>query len=271
MNIKSNSSPAEYILANERNIAAWLPYFGKLGECHLDNPPGVKRSLTHIPLALFNSVMDSRLAPEAVDAAVQTILADARAWNVPLRWWIGPSSRPADLGKYLENYGFSLNEAETGMALDLAKLKEDLPAVANFSIRLAQDEADLQTWVQTLAAGNQVPATAQTFHQGWLDFMRSADQKAVLAYLGFLDGKPIATSLLFLDGDIAGIYAVATVPEARQKGIGAWMTQRPLIQARSQGCRLGILQASEMGLGIYRSLGFQECFKLVTYDWTPEN
>lgn len=76
-------------------------------------------------------------------------------------------------------------------------------------------------------------------------------------YLGYLDGKPVATSCLFLGGGAAGMYSVSTVPEARGKGIGAVMTVHPLLDAREMGYRIGTLQSSDMGFKIYQRLGFQ--------------
>ncbi|MBG7610308.1 MAG: GNAT family N-acetyltransferase [Anaerolineae bacterium] len=49
---------------------------------------------------------------------------------------------------------------------------------------------------------------------------------------------------------------MATIPEVRRLGIGAVMTQVPLLEARQQGYKIGILLTSNMGVGVYRSLGF---------------
>jgi hypothetical protein len=76
--------PDSLASAIEKNLSGWVPVFGRMGEVHLDNPPGVRRAITASPFALFNSVMEARLEPEQVDTAVQTILVDARRRGVPL-------------------------------------------------------------------------------------------------------------------------------------------------------------------------------------------
>ena len=77
-------------------------------------------------------------------------------------------------------------------------------------------------------------------------------------YLGNIDGTPVATSELFLGGGVAGIHGVTTVPEFRGRGIGTAMTLSPIIDARRRGYAIGVLFSSEMAVGIYRRLGFQE-------------
>ncbi len=82
-----------------------------------------------------------------------------------------------------------------------------------------------------------------------------------------LDGRPVATSQLFVGADVAGIYNVTCLPEARGRGIGAAVTRVPLLEARRQGYYLSILQASDLGYPVYRRLGFQDCGRLNTYQF----
>lgn len=268
--ILQDSSPAKLVTAIEENFFAWIPIFGKLGRAYANEPAGVKRSITDIPEALFNSVMDARLVPEQVDATIQFIVSDARARHVPVLWWIGPSTRPADLGKHLENHGFAGGGGFRGMAVDLMNLNEGLSASASFSIQLAQDEASWRQWSITMALGFGASSPNEHDVTAWYTILRESDPKTMLAYLGRLNDTPVATSLLFLAAGVAGIYCVATIPEARRQGIGAMMTVDPLRQAHSIGYKTGVLGASEMGRSVYRSLGFQEYCNLDVYGWKPE-
>jgi predicted acetyltransferase len=52
------------------------------------------------------------------------------------------------------------------------------------------------------------------------------------------------------------VHGVAAVPDARRHGIGTAVTLRSLQLAREVSATVGVLQASSMGQGPYRRLGF---------------
>lgn len=215
--------------------------------------------------------MGAQLPPERVEPVIQSIITDASARSIPVLWWTGPSTHPADLGTFLLKHGFVLVDDETGMAVDLAYLDENRPLPPNLSIQRVQDGPALKQWCRTMVAGFEIPPLmAEIVAKSWYDLLSRINTDSVQAYLAWWGDMPVAISLLHQGGGAAGIYAVATVPEARRRGIGVWITLRPLLQARLRGYRVGILQASEMGLSVYRSLGFQEYCQIRSYRWRPE-
>jgi ribosomal protein S18 acetylase RimI-like enzyme len=76
-------------------------------------------------------------------------------------------------------------------------------------------------------------------------------------FVGYLNKEPVATNLLFNGAGVASIYAIATVPSARGKGIGAAITLKPLLEAREQGYQYAVLFSTEMGIHVYKRIGFR--------------
>ena len=269
--ILKDLQPTRLTIAIEQNLYSWIPTMGKVWESRDNDPPGVKRCISDVPVLLFNSIMDAVLEADEVEPTIQYLMADAESRQVPILWWVGPSTRPAELPDYLKMHGFTVDEDGPGMAVILSDLNENLPVPDNFKVRLVQDNASQWEWCQTMAAGFGVPAERKEFAvKSWFQLISQLDPNTSMAYTGFLDEKPVATSLLQLGGGVAGIYAVATIPEARRKGIGAQVTLYPLLQARAMGYKAGVLEASEMGYPVYRALGFQEYCRITSYAWRPK-
>lgn len=264
MNPDSNSI---LIRAIENNLFSALPAFGRWPKAEIHDEDHLLWSITDIPFPLFNNVLRARLVPEEIDITVHARMAQAQSRNVPLLWWIGPATQPPDLGGRLERHGFVHEDRMPGMALELAEMNDALPMPSGLIIRQAKDPADLKQWSHVCGEGFGMPGFAA---EGFYDLMTYVDPLMFRAYLGWLNDKPVATSLIIRAAGAAGIYNVTTLPEARRKGIGAMMTAVPLREAGAEGYGLGILYASEMGAGVYRSLGFKEYCKIDQYVWAPE-
>src|SRR4051794_32091203 len=58
------------------------------------------------------------------------------------------------------------------------------------------------------------------------------------------------------DGD-AGVMFVATLPEARGRGLAGGLLAVALVEARDRGCDISTLQATKMGEPVYARLGYQ--------------
>jgi GNAT superfamily N-acetyltransferase len=127
----------------------------------------------------------------------------------------------------------------------------------------------LRQWIHVASAGFGVPPGSE---EVWFDFFNyAACRTPFQTFLAFLNGEPVATSQLCLSAGVAGIYNVATLPEARGRGIGSAMVMALLLAARQHGYHVGILQSSQMGYTVYRNLGFQDFGKLSVYLWDGDS
>src|SRR6185295_5341193 len=82
--------------------------FVRLPEMQTVERPGwfqlVTPSLRH---GMLNEVAISVLGDDEADAVIDRTIAEYRALGLRFRWWIGPGSRPADLGERLARRGLT--------------------------------------------------------------------------------------------------------------------------------------------------------------------
>jgi ribosomal protein S18 acetylase RimI-like enzyme len=155
-----------------------------------------------------------------------------------------------------------------GMAVRLPALSEKLTRPSDLTVEQVRDVKTLDQWIQVLTIGLGVSVSVGTL---FFDVLSSLGFELPWRhYIGRLMGKPVACSSLLLGAGVAGIYFVATVPEARGQGIGTALTLVPLLDARAMGYRIGVLGSTQMGLGVYQRLGFREYSKFGIYIWKGE-
>lgn len=180
----------------------------------------------------------------------------------PVTWWAGPTATPASLRAHLEAAGYALEDDEAGMAADLGALVEDLPVPGGLRIRdLERPDGDLDP--DLLEAYLEVNRRTLGWPAGKVARRRSLHRddarrpRPWRQFVADLDGRSVATSRVLISQGVAMVHGVATVPEARRRGIGSAVTVAALQFARERGCRIGALQASSMGQGPYRRIGFR--------------
>ena len=204
---------------------------------------------------VFNGVLSARLAgAEAVDAVVGRF----RERRLPMIWWTGPGTAPADMEDLLLARGFIHAGEPAGMAVDLHTLDAELAPPPGVAVETVGDGAALAAWSAVSASVFGFPDFAA---RAWHEVHSAAGLDGETHWRHFLariDGEPVATSSLFTGAGVASIASVATLPHAQRRGIGTAMSLAPLIEARRRGFRIGTLCASAEGEPVYRRMGFRE-------------
>lgn len=267
--LKDFSAPA-LIAAIKANLFEWWRYLGRSPTAEFYDSPELTWLLTGIPNSFVNSVLRTQAEPDNVDAIIERTLDHFRSRDVTeFSWWTEPGTQPTDLGQHLVDHGLTHTDGGPGMAVDLLGLNEDLTTPPGLTIERVEGTEALRKWAYASIIGFELPEI--NVNTMFDLFTGLGFDLPLRNYLGILNGEPVAASELFLGAGVAGIYVVATIPEARRQGIGAAITLAPLRDARAMGFQIGILHSSSMGLGVYRRLGFQEYCKMSCYGKWPSD
>ena len=181
---------------------------GVPGAYHVENY--VDWFMTGVMFPMFNGVHSARIPEGDVSNIVRQTLEPFKSNKVPMLWWIDPSTIPSDLEKYLGREGLKHEGELTGMAVDLSKLESVEEQSPGFQIRLVEDEQMMAEWMRV--AGTVFCLPAEASHECLRLFDHGFGENVQFQhYLGSLDSVAVATSSILYDGEVAGIYDVATL------------------------------------------------------------
>jgi len=268
--IRTDVSLPALIDAVETNLFAAGPLlFGNMPGAEYVNGPDMIRFATSVPHPMLNGVFNAQLTPENLHAQIREALDYFQACHLPMMWWIGPGSRPENLGCALEAEGLTRAGEMPGMAIDLAEMDADVPTPAGLLLEEVENVAALRKWTQVCCRGFGMPPEISEIFCAAMQKVGFGKDRPLRNFLGSHNGVPVACVSLCLVEGSAGIYCVATVPEARRRGYAAAVVRAALLAARARRYRIGVLEASKMGESVYRRMGFREVCKIGTYHWYP--
>jgi GNAT superfamily N-acetyltransferase len=159
--------------------------------------------------------------------------------------------------RQLLEMGFTMLDPMPAMAVDIGNLvKTTLPVGYTFTRIFSGDQAS--SWTEVLTTGYPIPrALSRILSPEVLEAKPNPDARTQF-YAVRHGERLVAISMLYLARGLAGVYCVATLPEERGKGLGAYVTAEALRAVSHAGYNVGVLQSSEAGHSIYRDLGFQD-------------
>jgi GNAT superfamily N-acetyltransferase len=196
-------------------------------------------------LAFYNPVLvlDASATPTDVLAAVRWIESQGLRTCVHLAGGLEEAIRAP-----LESRGFAADD-ELGQVMALSPIPPAPAPPGSVRIRVGGPELG-DAWHQALESGERF---RRTFGPALL-----ADP-AVRIAVADLDGTPVAAAAAIRSAATLGIYAVGTVEPARRRGFGRAVTWAAIESgAAAWGSTVAILQSSEMGVPLYRSMGFAD-------------
>jgi hypothetical protein len=221
---------------------------------HLIEESGFLRLITGEPHPFGNfALVSAPVDVDATSAAVDPLVAK----NVAAAVIFPDMEVPAAIDAYLTRLGFVAHGAMPAMGVNIASLAPTVLPDGYEFVRIGSGD-DGEEWARQFALGYELPlGVAQCFSPVALRADPSPDA-AIQFFAIRRHGTIVCTSVCYLDEGLAGIYCVSTLPTERRKGLGAHATAEPLRLAARLGYQVGILQSSEVGHAVYRSLGFAD-------------
>ncbi len=255
------------------NLISFFVMWKLIPNVDLYNGDDMFRVFTGLSHPLMNGVVSAQLDDENLEVKIEETINFFKQRSVPFMWWIGPSSRPKDLGEIISTYGLTKLEHDSpGMAVDLRKLDKapfhEAINRSNVTVKQVQNADDLRKWCSIVGKCFDLPEVVTNAFYELMTVVLG--QKNVVNYLAFLNGDPIASSNVLYSAGVAGIWCVGTLSKYRGQGIGTAITMAPLLDAQKRGFKIGILNSSEHGFNVYRRIGFKKTCEWRQYVWTPD-
>jgi len=242
--------------ALEHNLWELWSWFGRGPDCTLHDEGGALWFDTPIPTLPYNTVLRFAVTSD-IDRRIDSIVEHYRRRRVAFLWVIHPSSMPKDLGDRLRKRGLEEVEVCSGMAANLADLPE-LPSVPKgFEIRELDNETAANHLVDFAAWRWHVPEEAKSHLGVYIQVLRIGRPSPILrCWMAWCGELPVSKVALHCAAGAAGIYAVATRPQARGQGLAGTLTLEALRAARQNGYQLAVLHSTPMAESLYTKLGF---------------
>lgn len=143
----------------------------------------------------------------------------------------------------LADRGYRAIELTSVMMADLSEGhdRKRVPSAGLQTRVVPAEEAEL--WAATSAAG--WLAEHPEMGEFMLDFGRvSVGCEGGYPFIAELDGEPIATAMLFVNGEVAFLAGASTIPAGRNKGPQSALLAARFDFARQAGCQLAAMGAS---------------------------
>lgn len=256
----ANQAEAHSLAQMGRAVEAnWCAAWASLGLLQhqprslVDDTPAMLRVVTPgLPDTLMNIVMRYR-SPQPVTAiAIEDAIAPFRRHGLPFQWWLIHDDAPDGLREHLYALGMRSWGGATMMYLPLAHwdatYRSAPPGISYDHVSTSAGRTDALRIVSLVFEVPSFPMSRWT-----------NENPAFAVYLAQWGNHPVATVAVLPAGETIGIYHVATLPEARRRGIAGNLLLLALRDAQAAGYTTATLTATPEGQHLYTQLGFRAC------------
>jgi GNAT superfamily N-acetyltransferase len=194
--------------------------------------------------SVFNSVFyedGERLVASLDSIAAAYEQAGVRAWTV----WVPETEE--HVPKALADAGHEFDAEPRAMAMETAELREP-ERDEGIELRREEDMAEV-------ARLNEI---AYGWAPGEFDAVARARIPGTFAYFASIGAETVGCTVAWDYVDDAQIAWVATLPEARGRGVAGLLTARAVAEAGERGRLTTTLVATKLGRPVYDKLGYRD-------------
>ncbi|HEY9528499.1 MAG TPA: GNAT family N-acetyltransferase [Anaerolineales bacterium] len=243
----------------EKSTLNYLKFVASLPLIEIYEQQDVMYVAAEAPVFYFNSVFKARFngnAKQQIDSAKDFFRSRRRSL---FTWHITPASQPENLRDLIMSQGGELLESMPYLAVHLDDVPRDFPFPPNFCWKSVRTHEMLAAWISIYCHARGYAESADQLFKVFadLDLTESSPLQLILGYLG---DEPIATYSIFMDGEMAGLYSLSTLPEARGHGIGTAISVAAADLATEYNCRTAMLLSEHPSRNICKRLGFVDGF-----------
>lgn len=246
------------VAAVEDNLLSFFARVADLPMFRRDDASDVDAIRCDIPFPMFNCVTGARFGADAA-RRTEEVTDSFIDVGLPWMWWVTPSHTSPELESVLEARGLHREEVP-GMYADLAAA----PQVAEVEGLTIEETTDASAFIDVMQTGFGLPDMVREPMTAVMDQFAEA-----INLIGSIDGRAVACGTAYLAGPTAGLYNIATVEDARGRGIGYAVTLALMESGRRAGAQHAVLHSSEPGRPVYARAGFVEVCPVPQYVWMP--
>ncbi len=263
------SAHADAIRALEENFWSMWSNFGRGPGCALHDEADSLWFDTPISTLPYNTVLRFS-GDHDMPARVDRIVRHYAERDVPFTWVVHPTA-PDALVDELKRRGMQENDVVDGMIADLATLPGIPPKPDPFDVREVIGEADARQALDLIAWRWKIEQDAIMHLYAINEHFRVGSSEALARlWAAYDNGVMVSKTALHFTPGIAGVYGVATRPEARGNGLAGHLVLWSLHEARAEGYTTSVLHSSPMAVNLYRRMGFESIAPFTVYasaDW----
>jgi GNAT superfamily N-acetyltransferase len=181
--------------------------------------------------------------------------------EAPFRWVL-TGEQNATIGHLLKQYGLIHSHSYPGLSITLDSFNYQ-PAHPRISVE-RMDETNRQQWLSIVSSAFFIEYKQVEL---FLDYIEAAATEVVL-YVGSWEDEPVSAGMALYHGDTISVHQIATLQEARGKGMAKALINVLLKEGKERGAKKAVLASSDIGKPLYLTLGFSEyeLFDVWIYD-----